>query len=213
LGKASILTLTSASNRTSPVIRGKYVMEIFLGTPPPPPPPNIPALKEHADEGSVQTVRARLQEHRKNPTCAACHNFMDPIGFALENYNPIGAWRGFDAGAPIDSTGKLYDGTPLDSPASLRRALMAHSDAFVRTFTENLFAYGTGRVLRPADMPSVRSIEREAAMHNNTFSAIVLAIVNSEPFRMRNVEPALPKNLLATIDSQNATSAKTAANH
>lgn len=213
LGQASILTLTSASNRTSPVIRGKYVMEIFFGTPPPPPPPNIPALKDHGEGGSVQTVRLRLEEHRKNPTCAACHKFMDPIGFALENYDPIGAWRGFDSGAPIDSTGKLYDGTPLNSPASLRHALMAHSDSFIATFTENLFAYGMGRVLRPADMPAVRSIERAAALHDNTFSAIALAIVNSEPFRMRSVEPALPKRLLATIDNQRSTASKITANH
>src|SRR5882757_746863 len=210
LGQASILTLTSASNRTSPVIRGKYVMEIFFGTPPPPPPPNIPALKEHGDGGSVQTVRARLEEHRKNPTCAACHKFMDPIGFALENYDPIGAWRGFDSGAPIDSAGVLYDGTKLTGPATLRHALMAHSDAFLGTFTENLFAYGTGRVLRPADMPVVRSIERYAAMHNNTLSAFVIGIVNSEPFRMRSAEPVLPKHLLATIGTEDSTSPKVA---
>jgi hypothetical protein len=200
LGQASILTLTSASNRTSPVIRGKYVMEIFFGTPPPPPPPNVPALKEHGAAGGVQTVRERLEEHRKNPTCAGCHKFMDPIGFALENYDPIGAWRSFDSGAPIDSTGKLYDGTPLNGPTSLRNALIAHSDAFVSTFTENLFAYGMGRVLRPTDMPVVRSIEQEAAAHNDTFSSIVLGIVNSKPFHMRSTE-ILPKRLMATIDT------------
>jgi len=200
LGQASILALTSASNRTSPVIRGKYVMEVFLGTPPPPPPPNVPALKEHTDAGGVQTVRARLEEHRKNPSCAGCHKFMDPIGFALENFDPIGAWRGYDSGAPIDNAGKLFDGTPLDSPASLRKALMVHSDAFIGTFTESLFAYGMGRVLRPADMPTVRAIEREAGAHSNTFSSFVLGIVNSDPFRMRTAEPVLPKRLEATME-------------
>ena len=203
LGQASLLTLTSASNRTSPVIRGKYVMEIFLGTPPPPPPPNIPALKEHGDGGSIQTVRERLEEHRKNPTCAACHKFMDPIGFALEGYDPIGAKRSFDSGAAIDQKGNLFDGIPLNGPASLRKALMAHSDAFVGTFTENLFAYGMGRVLRPADMPVVRKIEREAAVKNYTFSSVVLGIVNSEPFRMRSAEPVLDKRLLANINDRN----------
>jgi cytochrome c551/c552 len=211
LGQASILTLTSASNRTSPTIRGKYVMEVLLGTPPPPPPPIVPALEE-ATSGvgaHIPTVRERLEEHRKNPTCAACHSFMDPIGFALENYNPVGGWRGFDSGASIDAAGKLFDGTPVSSPADLRKALMAHSDSFIGTFTENLFAYGMGRVLRPVDMPVVRSIEREAAVHNEAFSAFVLGIVNSEPFRMRSPEP-LSQHLLATIGTKNSTPSKAA---
>ena len=210
LGQASILTLTSASNRTSPVIRGKYVMEVFLGTPPPPP-PAAQQLPDHGSNGSVQTVRQRLEEHRQNPTCAGCHKFMDPIGFALENYNPIGEWRSLDAGAPIDSSGKLYDGTALNGPASLRNALLAHSDAFVGTFTENLFAYGVGRVIHPADMPAIRAIEREAAAHGDTFSAIVMGIVNSDSFRMRSAEPQLPKSLIAQIDLVKAT--KTSATH
>jgi len=213
LGQASILTLTSASNRTSPVIRGKYVMEIFLGTPPPPPPPNVPLLKEHGDGTGMQTVRERLEEHRKNPTCAGCHKFMDPIGFALENYDPIGAWRGFDSGAPIDSNGKLFDGTPLTSPASLRRALMVHSDAFLGTFTENLFAYGMGRVLRASDMPTVRSIQRDAAAHGNTFSSFVFGIVNSEPFRMRSPEAVVPSRILAAMDVQEPNANHAATNH
>jgi hypothetical protein len=210
LGQASILTLTSASNRTSPVIRGKYVMEVFLGTPPPPP-PAAQQLPEHGSNGSVQTVRQRLEEHRQNPTCAGCHKFMDPIGFALENYNPIGEWRSLDAGAPIDSSGRLYDGTALNGPASLRNALLTHSDAFVGTFTENLFAYGVGRVIHPADMPAIRAIEREAAARGNTFSAIVLGIVNSDSFRMRSAEPQVSKSLLAQIDLVKAT--KTTATH
>jgi hypothetical protein len=188
LGKASILSLTSGANRTSPTIRGKYVMEVFLGTPPPPPPPNVPALKDHDVGSGPQTVRAILEEHRKNPACAGCHKFMDPIGFALENFDPIGEWRNFDNGFPIDSAGKLYDGTPLNGPASLRGALMAHSNAFIGAFTENLFAYGMGRVLVPQDMPTVRSIEHYAAAHDDTFSAFVIGIVNSGPFQMRSFE-------------------------
>jgi hypothetical protein len=210
LGQASILTLTSASNRTSPVIRGKYVMEVFLGTPPPPP-PAAQQLPEHGSDGSVQTVRQRLEEHRQNPTCAGCHKFMDPIGFSLENFDPIGGWRTLDAGTPIDSTGQLYDGTKLNSPASLRKALLAHSDAFVGTFTENLFAYGVGRVLHPTDMPAIRAIQRDAAAHGNTFSSIVLGIVNSNSFRMRSAEPALPKSLFATIELDKTSNAT--ANH
>jgi hypothetical protein len=174
-------------------------MEVLLGTPPPPP-PAAQQLPEHGSNGSVQTVRQRLEEHRQNPTCAGCHKFMDPIGFALENYNPIGEWRTLDAGDPIDSTGKLYDGTALNGPTSLRKALLVHSDAFIGTFTENLFAYGVGRVIHPADMPAIRAVEREASAHGNTFSAIVLGIVNSDSFRMRSPEPQVSKSLLAQID-------------
>jgi hypothetical protein len=204
LGKASILALTSASNRTSPVIRGKYVMEVFLGTAPPPPPPDVPTLKEHASEEGPQTVRARLEEHRRNPACAGCHKFMDPIGFALENYDPIGAWRGFDSMAPIDATGQLFDGMALDGPASLRRALMAHSEDFIGALSESLFAYGMGRVLRPADMPVVRKVQREAAAAGNTFYAFVLGIVDSAPFRMRSATaPAAPEKLVAQVPQTN----------
>jgi hypothetical protein len=201
LGQASILTLTSASNRTSPVGRGKYVMEVLLGTPPPPPPPNIPALKENTDSSVPHSVRERLEEHRKNPTCAGCHKFMDPIGFALENFDPIGEWRTFDSNTVVDAKGKMYDGSALDGPASLRRALMAHSDAFLGTFTENLLAYGLGRVLHPEDMSVARSIEASAADHGDKFSAYILAIVNSEPFRMRHVEGTLPSRMFATLDN------------
>ena len=199
LGQASILTLTSGANRTSPTIRGKYVMEVLLGNPPPPPPAAF-VLADNKANANAQTVRERLEEHRKNPFCAGCHQYMDPIGFALENFNPIGEWRGYDAGSPIDNAGKLFDGTPLNGPASLRRALMKHSGSFIDTFTESLFAYGMGRVLVPQDMPVVRSIVREAAARDNTFSAFVLGIVNSAPFRMRSTQPAPQelKRLLAT---------------
>ncbi|MET0293275.1 MAG: DUF1592 domain-containing protein [Steroidobacteraceae bacterium] len=197
LGKASLLALTSASNRTSPVMRGKYVMEIFLGTPPPPPPPDVPGLKEEG-ESNARTVRARLEEHRTNPNCAGCHKYFDPMGFALETFDPIGAKRGFDAFAPIDAKGELFDGTPVEGPASLRRALVAHSSDFIGSFSEALFAYGMGRVLRPQDMTVVREIQRQARRDGNTFSSFVLAIVESEPFQRRVALPAEPAKQLTT---------------
>jgi len=190
LGQGSILTLTSISNRTSPVQRGKYVMEVLLGTPPPPPPPNVPALKENATSGEVKplSVRERMEEHRKNPVCASCHKMIDPIGFALENFDAVGAWRTNDSGFRVDTKGQLFDGTKLDGPVSLRQAILNHSDAFLGTFTESLLAYGLGRVIDYRDMPVVRSIEREAAQNGNRFSAFMLAIVNSMPFQMSRAE-------------------------
>jgi cytochrome c553 len=190
LGQASILTLTSISNRTSPVQRGKYVMEVLLGTPPPPPPPNVPALKENAPSGELKllSVRERMEEHRKNAVCAACHKMIDPIGFALENFDAVGAWRINDSGFTVDTKGQLFDGTKLDGPVSLRQAILNHSDAFLGTFTENLLAYGLGRVIDYRDMPVVRSIEQQAAESGNRFSAYVLGIVHSMPFQMSRAE-------------------------
>jgi Protein of unknown function (DUF1592)/Protein of unknown function (DUF1588)/Protein of unknown function (DUF1587)/Protein of unknown function (DUF1585)/Protein of unknown function (DUF1595) len=188
LGQASLLSLTSVANRTSPVMRGKYVMEVLLGTPPPPPPGVVPALKEATENTKPTSVRERLEEHRANAVCATCHKMMDPIGFALENFDPVGAWRINDSGFPIDAHGKLFDGTKLDGPASLRRALLNHSDAFLGTFTENLFAYGVGRVLETSDMTTVREIEKEAARNHNRFSSFILGIVRSPAFQMRRAE-------------------------
>jgi hypothetical protein len=192
LGHASILTMTSISNRTSPVARGKYVMEVLLGTPPPPPLPNVPPLKEGADSGKLLSVRQRMEEHRSNAVCAACHKMMDPIGFALENYDGVGVWRAKDSGLPIDASGRLFDGTTLDGPATLRRAILNHADAFVGTFTENLLCYATGRVLAPSDMPAVRSIERQAARNNDRFSSFIMAVVRSGPFQMRRAGAGEP---------------------
>jgi len=204
LGHASILALTSASNRTSPVMRGKYIMQTFLGAAPPPPPPDTPVLEEaskaHGDD-HIDTVRSRLEEHRNNPNCAGCHKYIDPIGFALENFDPIGGWRKLDSGSPIDSKGELYDGTALDGPVALRNALLAHSDDFLNSFADSLFAYGMGRVLRPADMPVVRAVRRKAAEGGNTVSAFVLAIVESDPFRMRATPSAVAPP--ATLASRN----------
>jgi hypothetical protein len=191
LGQASILTLTSVSNRTSPVQRGKYVMEVLLGTPPPPPPPNVPPLKEVGEGNTVLSVRKRLEQHRANPVCASCHRVIDPIGFSLENFDAIGAWRNFDGGAELDTAGKLFDGTLLNSPSDLRKALLNHSDAFLGTFTDSLLAYGLGRVTDYNDMPEVRSIERKAARDNNRFDSFVMAIVTTPAFQMRRVDEPL----------------------
>jgi hypothetical protein len=202
LGHAGVLLLTSTAIRTSPVQRGKWVMEVLLGTPPPPPPPNVPALPENSEgrTGHVArplSVRERMEQHRSDPNCAGCHKLMDPIGFALENYDVMGVWRTSDSGFRIDPTGQMFDGARLNGPASLRQAVLSHSDAFLGTFTENLLAYGLGRVIDHNDMPAVRAIERDAARHDNHFSSFVLGIVKSLPFQMRRAEDSEP----ATTDA------------
>jgi hypothetical protein len=184
-GQSSFLLVTSVANRTSPVARGKWVLENILGTPPPLPPPNVPPLKETEGAQQPTSVRQRMEEHRANPVCAACHKIMDPIGFSLENFDLIGSWRATEGGAPIDTESQLVDGTKLDGPASLRQALLGRSDVFVRTMTEKLLTYGTGRALKYYDMPVVRSIASEAGRNNNRFSSLILGIVKSDPFQMR----------------------------
>jgi Protein of unknown function (DUF1592)/Protein of unknown function (DUF1588)/Protein of unknown function (DUF1585)/Protein of unknown function (DUF1587)/Protein of unknown function (DUF1595) len=190
LGQASILTVTSFANRTSPVVRGKWVMDTLLGAPPPKPPADVPPLKENTAGLKPLPVRARLEEHRSNPACAGCHTMMDPIGFALENFDALGAWRWNDSGFPVDASGHLVDGTKVNGPASLRQALTAHSDAFLRTFTEKLLTYALGRGIEYYDMPTVRAIDREAAQNGNRFSSFILGIVNSTPFQKRRAEAA-----------------------
>ena len=197
LGQGSILTVTSFATRTSPVVRGKWIMENILGAPPPPPPPNVPPLKENTVASKPLPVRLRLEEHRKNPACAGCHTMMDPIGFALENFDGTGAWRIHDSGVDIDATGKLVDGTKVDGPISLRQALVDHSDAFFRTFTEKLLTYALGRGIEYYDMPVVRSIDRQAGQSNNRFSAFVYAIVESAAFQQRQAEAVPPVQLQA----------------
>jgi hypothetical protein len=186
LGHASILTVTSYPNRTAPTIRGKWVLEQLLGIPPPPPPPNVPSLKDDATAQKL-TMRQRMEQHRANPTCAACHRLMDPLGFALENYDGLGSWRvstGIGSG-PIDSSGTLPDGTPFNGPAGLRNVLMKKQDMFVENFTERLMTYALGRGVEEYDYAALRKIAREAAADNQKWSSIIYGIVKSTPFRMR----------------------------
>ena len=186
LGQASILTLTSVTSRTSPVIRGRWVLETLLGSPAPNPPPNVNTTLA-GDDGPAATasVRERLEAHRKNPTCAACHSIIDPMGFALENFDLIGAWRDTDGGKAIDAHATLTDGTDVDGPASLRAALLERSDAFVTTVTEKLLTYALGRRLEYYDMPTVRAIVKDARARDYRFSAFILGVVQSEPFRTK----------------------------
>jgi hypothetical protein len=185
LGHASIMTVTSYPDRTAPTIRGKWVLEQMLGTPPPPPPPNVPALKEDA-HFKVLTMRQRMEEHRASPQCAVCHRIMDPIGFALENFDGLGRWRDTDGeeGAKIDSSGVLPDGTAFDGPAGLRDILVARRGMFVETLTERLLTYALGRGTEPYDAPVIRRIVREAAPGDYRWSAIILGIINSKSFQM-----------------------------
>ena len=185
LGHGSILTLTSLSNRTSPVIRGAWILEVLLGTPPPKPPANVPPLEENASGQALLSVRERLEEHRKNPACSSCHNIMDPLGYALENFDPVGAWRTKDAGLEIDPSGTFFDGTVVSSPAGLRAFVLERETLFRRNFTRNFLMYALGRVTHYYDMPAVRSIAAEAATDGNRFSAYVLGVVRSAPFQMR----------------------------
>ena len=184
LGHGSILTVTSYPNRTSPVLRGKWLLENLLGTPPPPPPPDVPAL-EASETVQPASMRERMERHRQNPVCANCHSKLDPLGFALENYDGIGAWRSTDAGTPIDASGALPDGAVFDGPAGFRRALLSHRKAFVSTLAEKLLTYALGRGVEYYDMPAVRAIVREAAGRDYRWSALVLSIVRSTPFQMR----------------------------
>ena len=190
LGHGSILTLTSVADRTSPVLRGKWVMEVLLGTPPPPPPPDVPDLDATADaeDGRLRTVRERLEQHRADPSCSSCHRMMDPIGLALENFDVTGAWRIRDNGMPIDAASALYDGTPLTGPADLQQALLKRSGVLVQVFAENLMTYALGRRLGYADMPAVRAIVRQAAVADQRLSAFVVGIVKTSAFRMKSAD-------------------------
>jgi hypothetical protein len=188
LGHASILTVTSYPNRTSPVLRGKFVLENVLGTPPPPPLPDVPALEENQAGKAARTLRERLAEHRANPVCATCHDVMDPIGLGLENFDAVGKWRTREPGGEIDAHGQLVDGTPIDGAAALREALTANPERFARVLTEKLLIYALGRGLEPYDMPTVRRIVRDAEGDDYRFSALVKGIANSVPFRMRRAQ-------------------------
>jgi hypothetical protein len=190
LGHGSILFETSVANRTSPVFRGKWIMTNIFNSPPSPPPPNVPALEDGSPTSAPLTVRERLERHREDPVCAGCHATMDPPGFALENFDAIGRWRVTDAGRPVDATGMLTDGTVVDGPVALREAILSRPEIFVGTVTQKLLTYALARGLEPSDMPTVRAIVRDAADDDYRFSALVLGIVRSTPFRMQDAAPA-----------------------
>src|SRR5581483_11639986 len=183
LGQGSILTVTSYPNRTSVVQRGKWILENLLGAPPP---PDVPDLKPHGKDGRLLSMREQLETHRANAVCASCHARMDPIGFALENYDGIGKWRTKDAGTIIDASGKLPDGTKFNGPAELKKVLLTgHRGEFLTTVTEKLLTYALGRGLEASDAPAVRAIMREAARDNYRLPALINAVINSTPFQMR----------------------------
>jgi hypothetical protein len=189
LGKGSVLMVTSHADRTSPVVRGKWILENILNTPVPPPPPDVPPLKETEEDQTPKTMRAQMAEHRANPVCASCHKMMDPIGFALENFDAVGAWRLRESGVPIDASGELVDGTKVDGIVTLRQALVRRPQLFAATVTQKLLTYALGRGLGYRDMPTVRAIVRQSSP-DYRFSSIVLGIVHSTPFQMRVAAPS-----------------------
>ena len=185
LGQGSLLTVTSYPNRTSPVLRGKWVLDTLLGAPPPPPPPDVPSLPDRGVGGRPLSGRERLEQHRENPVCATCHSQMDPLGFALENFDAIGAWRDSDGGVPIDASGAMPDGASFRGVAGLRTTLLGHREQFVDTVIARLLSYALGRPVEYRDLPAIREVRRDAAPSRYRWSSIVLGIVQSTPFRMR----------------------------
>jgi hypothetical protein len=195
LGHGSILTLTSHGNRTSPVLRGKWVMEVLLGSPPPPPPENVPDLDETKDSknGKFISVADQLAQHRANPACSSCHNVIDPIGLSLDNFDVTGAWRIKDRGVPVNAAGELYDGTKLSGAADLRGALLTRGDAIVTHFAEVLLSYALGRRVEHYDMPAVRKIVRESKVGGYRMSSLILGVTRSAAFRTAKAEkPGAP---------------------
>jgi hypothetical protein len=179
--------VTSYATRTAPTIRGKWLLENLLGAPPPPPPPNVPSLDEtKGANGQVLTVRQQMEQHRVNPACASCHKVMDPLGFAMENFDSTGKWRVNDGGTPIDSSGVLPDGTKFQGPAELRKILLSRPDQIVYTVTEKLLTYALGRGIEYYDAPAVRKIMRDAASKDYPWSSVIIGIVESRPFQMRS---------------------------
>src|SRR6185503_10132088 len=193
LGKGAILMVTSHAHRTSPVLRGKWVLENILGSPPRPPPDVVPPFDEEAGAAKPKSVRERMEQHRRNPACASCHRMIDPAGLALENFDAIGGWRTRDGGtrgAPVDASGQLIDGTQINGVVELRAALLREPETFVRTMTEKLMTYALGRGLTATDMPAVRTVVRDSARDQYRFSSVILEIVRSVPFQMRMKAPA-----------------------
>jgi hypothetical protein len=192
LGQGSILVQTSLANRTSPVLRGKWVMEVLIGMPPPPPPPNVPDLEQTVDakDGRRLTTRERMEIHRANPTCNTCHQYMDPIGLALDNFDVTGKWRYRENGVPLDTRSKMYDGTPITTPADLRTSLLSRPLPLMRSFTENLMAYAIGRRMEDYDQPTIRAIVRDAEANGYRMSSFILGVVKSPAFRSKRAEPS-----------------------
>jgi Protein of unknown function (DUF1592)/Protein of unknown function (DUF1588)/Protein of unknown function (DUF1585)/Protein of unknown function (DUF1587)/Protein of unknown function (DUF1595) len=192
LGHGSVLTLTSVADRTSPVLRGKWVMEVLLGSPPPPPPPNVPDLAEvgAAHDGRLLTVRERLELHRASPACSSCHRVIDPLGLALENFDVTGRYRMKDSERPVDAVGQLFDGTAIDGPTGLRNALLERKETVLRTFTEYLMTYALGRRVEPFDMPTIRAIVRDAGKQDYRMSSFILGVISSPAFQMHSIETA-----------------------
>jgi hypothetical protein len=190
LGKGAVLMMTAYPNRTSPVVRGAWILDRLLGAPPPDPPLDVPALPENRRGQQARTLRARLEQHRANPACFACHGVMDPLGLALENFSAVGQFRTTDPDTltPIDSAGQLPDGTAIGGPDDLRQALVARPDGFMQAFTENLLSYALGRVVDHRDMPAVRAIVGGAEPDQYRFASIVLGVVSSDAFRSRRSE-------------------------
>jgi hypothetical protein len=184
LGQASILTVTSYANHTSVVKRGQWILSNLLSAPPPPPPPNVPALKAEVD-GRKLSAREQLEMHRADKACASCHEKMDPIGFALENFDAVGAWRSQDSGQIIDASAQMADGTSLNGVAGLRKVLLQRRDGFTRAFTERLLTYALGRGVEPQDMPTVRAIARRAATDDYRIHSVIMGIIESQPFNLR----------------------------
>ena len=188
LRQGSILTVTSYATRTSPVLRGKWILANLLGAPPPPPPPFVPALKEHSAGGKVLTMRERMAEHRANPACSGCHKLMDPVGFALENYDAVGRYRTAEEGTPLDVTGSLPDGSKFEGVSGLQQALLSRPEIFLTTFTDKLLTYALGRGVEDYDAPAIRAIVREARPQNFRFSSFIIGTVKSVPFQMRRTQ-------------------------
>jgi hypothetical protein len=200
LGQGSILALTSHAERTSPVVRGKWVLDNLLGMPPGAPPPDVPVLKENARGETPKTMREQMAAHRGTPACATCHKTMDPIGFAMENFDAVGAWRTQEPGGPLDTSGELADGTKVAGVVDLRKAILARPEVFVRTMTEKLLTYALGRGVDFADMPTVRAIVRKSGGDDYRFSSLVMGIVASTPFQMRMTpREARDASLSATV--------------
>jgi uncharacterized protein DUF1588/uncharacterized protein DUF1585/uncharacterized protein DUF1592 len=192
LGQGSVLVQTSYANRTSPVLRGKWVMEVLMGTPPPPPPMDgsVPPLEDTAEarNGKILTTRERLEMHRANPTCNSCHRFMDPIGLALDNFDVTAKWRQRENGSPLDTRGDYYDGTPVSTPAELSAVLLKRPTPLVRTFTENLLAYALGRRAEYYDQPTIRAIAKAAEANGYKLSTFIIGVATSDAFRMKRAD-------------------------